>query len=213
MDKELSIIDFSNVKKKRPHNYVKKVEKAVDNADLNDFILTKKKPKEDNKENESLQANLDVKNDGSEYNYDFLLERIYGLIKKHNPNMISSSKVSIPLPVIHRVGTNRTAWLNFSDICSCLNRPNDHLYLFIISELGVQGNLGGEGQFLLKGRVASKQIESLIKKYVHEYVQCTNCKSSNTSLKRDNSARLQMLSCTACGSEKSVQPIKTGVSR
>jgi translation initiation factor 2 subunit 2 len=127
--------------------------------------------------------------------------------------MISSSKVSIPLPVINRVGTSRTAWHNFADICACLNRPTDHLYLFILAELGIEGNLGGEGQFLLKGRVASKIVESLLKKYVHEYVQCTNCKSSNTALKRDNSARLQMLSCLACGSEKSVQPIKAGVSK
>jgi translation initiation factor 2 subunit 2 len=127
--------------------------------------------------------------------------------------MISSSKVSIPLPVINRVGSNRTAWQNFSDVCSCLNRPTDHLYLFILAELGIEGNLGGEGQFLLKGRVLSKQVESLLKKYVHEYVQCSNCKSSNTLLKRDNSARLQMLSCAACGSEKSVQPIKAGVGK
>lgn len=213
MDKELPLIDFTKVKKKRPFKESKVI--IENNADLSEFVFKKsKKNKEENKENDSQIANSEneIKND-EEYSYDLLLDRIYNLIKKYNPSMISSSKVSIPIPVIHKVGTSRAAWLNFSDICSSLARPTDHLYQFIIAELGVEGNLGGEGQFLLKGRIGSKHIESLLKKYVHEYVQCTNCKSSSTTLKRDNSARLQMLSCQACGSEKAVQPIKAGVSK
>jgi translation initiation factor 2 subunit 2 len=214
MEKELPIIDFTKVKKKRTTNS-RQPQTIVEDVDFSDIIITgkAKQQKEDSKEPEQKISQEEILRNDQEYSYDFLLERIQSLIKKNNPNMISSSKVSIPVPVIHKVGPSRSAWLNFSDVCNSLARPTDHLYQFILAELGVEGNLGGESQFLLKGRYNTKHIESLLKKYVHDYVQCANCKSSNTTLKRDNSARLQMLSCLACGSEKTVQPIKASVNK
>jgi translation initiation factor 2 subunit 2 len=213
MEKELALIDFTKVKKKRTTNNVRPI-MQVEDIDLSDIIIggKSKKPKEDVKEPEKNLGEDMLRND-QEYSYENLLERIYTLIKEKNPHMISSGKVSIPVPVIHKVGPSRSAWLNFSDVCNSLARPTDHLYQFILAELGVEGNLGGESQFLLKGRYNTKHIESLLKKYVHDYVQCPNCKSSNTALKRDNSARLQMLSCLGCGSEKTVQPIKASVGK
>jgi translation initiation factor 2 subunit 2 len=213
MEKEIPLIDFTKVKKKRTGTS-KPQQSTIEEVDISDIIITgkAKQVKEDSKEPEQ-NFNEEQMTGDQEYSYSVLLERIQSLIKKNNPYIISSSKVSIPEPVVHKVGPSRSAWLNFSDVCNTLARPTDHLYLYVLAELGVEGNLGGESQFLLKGRYNTKHIQSLLKNYVKDYVQCANCKSSNTVLKRDNSARLQMISCVSCGSERTVQPIKASVNK
>jgi translation initiation factor 2 subunit 2 len=208
MEKELALIDFTVVKKKRTKTSQRDL---IEDIEISEIILTgKKKQKEDTKEPEQIDEGVVAI---GEYTYTVLLDRIQSLIKKNNPYIISSGKVSIPEPVVHKVGPSRSAWLNFSDVCDTLARPTDHLYQYVLAELGVEGNLGGESQFLLKGRYNTKHIQSLLKNYVKDYVQCVNCRSSNTALKRDNSARLQMISCISCGSERTVQPIKASVGK
>jgi len=204
---EVPLIDFSKIKKKaRLVLQLKKTTEEID--DLSDFIITKNSSKkEDNKENEEINVNTEDSK-SSEYNYQFLLDRIYGLIKTLNPDFIEKTKVNIPVPIVNRVGTSRSVWVNFSDVCNSLNRPTDHLFQFILAELGCEGSLGGENQFLLKNRYNNKHIESLLKKYVHDYVQCTNCKSTKTTLKKDNSTRMQVLVCSICKSEKTVSAIR-----
>lgn len=211
---ELPLIDFTKVKKKRPQKN-KVLEKFTEENDLSEFIVKKgpkKETQDEDKENINT-ANTDLNEE--EYTYDNLYDRITFLIKKFNPVMADTTraKLSIPIPIINRVGTSRSAWINFSEVCNSLNRPTDHLYQFVLSGLGVEGSLGGECQFLLKGRFNNKHIESLLKKYVHDYVQCPVCKSSATVLKKDNSARLQVLYCTACQSERTVSAIKAGLQK
>lgn len=204
---EVPLVDFSKVKKKR-RVVLQKKEVAEENDDLSDFMITKvTNKKEGNNDNEEISINSEECK-SAEYTYQFLLDRIYGLIKTHNPDFIEKTKVNIPVPIVNRVGTSRSVWINFSDVCNSLNRPTDHLFQFIIVELGCEGSLGGENQFLLKNRYNNKHIESLLKKYVHDYVQCTNCKSTKTSLKKDNSTRMQVLVCSICKSEKTVSAIR-----
>lgn len=204
---EFPLVDFSKIKKKRREVKHKKVE-AEENDDLSDFMITKLQNKID-ANNEKDQINIkNEESKDSEYSYQFLLDRIYGLIKTHNPDFIEKTKVNIPVPIVNRVGRSRSVWVNFADVCNSLNRPTDHLFQFIIVELGCEGSLGGENQFLLKNRYNNKHIESLLKKYVHDYVQCTNCKSTKTTLKKDNSTRMQVLACLTCKSEKTVSAIR-----
>jgi len=203
---ELPLVDFSKVKKKR--RIVQQPKKVEENDDLSDFIITKNSTKKEiNNENEENKIDTE-ESKSSEYTYQFLLDRIYGLIKTLNPDFIEKTKVNIPVPIVNRVGTSRSVWVNFADVCNSLNRPTDHLFQFILSELGCEGSLGGENQFLLKNRYNNKHIESLLKKYVHDYVQCTNCKSTKTTMKKDNSTRMQVLVCSICKSEKTVSAIR-----
>lgn len=204
---ELPLIDFSKVKKKRRIILqVKKIQEE-ENDDLSDFIITKNSANktESSTEHDSTN-NEDSKS--SEYSYQFLLDRIYGLIKTLNPDCVEKTKVNIPVPIVNRVGTSRSVWVNFSDVCNSLNRPIDHLFQFILVELGCEGSIGGENQFLLKNKYNNKHIESLLKKYVHDYVQCTNCKSTKTTLKKDNSTRMQVMVCSICKSEKTVSALR-----
>lgn len=211
---EIPLVDFSKLKKKR-RIQLKKAEE--DNDDLSDFMITTntETPKDSgenttNTNSDTINLNQDegscAKN--SEYSYQFLLERVYGLIKRLNPDVVEKTRVNIAVPIVNRVGRSRSVWVNFADICNSLNRPMDHLFQFILTELGCEGSIGGENQFLLKNKYNNKHIESLLKKYVLDYVQCTNCKSTKTVLKKDNSTRMQVLACTICKSEKTVTAIR-----
>jgi len=215
---DLNLVDFTKVKKKRTIKQQQNIiQKFSETSELDDFVLIKapKTVSADNQANsENTNPNLPQTNDiKQDYSYEFLLERITNLIKKHNPSMTDSVRgpIKIPPPIIAKAGTTRSAWTNFTEVCTALNRPTEHLFQFILSELGVEGSLGGESQFILKGRYTNKHVESVLKKYVHDYIQCLNCKGSATVLKKDNSARLQVLACSACGSERTVAPIKSGV--
>jgi translation initiation factor 2 subunit 2 len=81
---------------------------------------------------------------------------------------------------------------------------------FVSAELGSEASLDGSMRLILKGRYVPKQAESLLKKYIMEYVTCHMCRNPDTSLTRDAVTRLYFLQCEACGSRRSVAPIKSG---
>ena len=217
---ELALINFTEVKKKRPSQQKNIMNKFAESSELDDYVVKKTSKKDTGLESNDQEghalnpnANMSPMDGFQEYNYDFLLNRITNLIKKFNPKITVTERgpIKIPPPQIVKAGTTRSAWTNFADICTVLNRPTEHLFQFFLSELGVEGSLGGESQFILKGRYNNKHIESVLVKYIHDYVQCMNCKSSNTQVKKDLSARLQVLACNNCGAERTVAPIKAGV--
>lgn len=76
--------------------------------------------------------------------------------------------------------------------------------------MNTTGNLDGEGNLVLKGRWRPKQFESLLKKYIREYIECQNCHSPETTLTKDNATRLFFLTCKVCNSTRSVAQIKAG---
>jgi len=100
-----------------------------------------------------------------------------------------------------------------------MNRPTDHVVQFVLAEFGTEGSLAGasttrsegaDGQLILKGRYLPKHCESLLRKYIKEFVTCAMCKSANTTLSRDSSTRLHMVTCDNCGASRTASSIKTG---
>jgi translation initiation factor 2 subunit 2 len=126
---------------------------------------------------------------GDEYSYEQLLHRAFELIGK-KPD---KSRVRVPLPEAFLVGTSRTLWANFPAIVKALNRSPQHLLTYVIVELGTTANLDGNGRVVIRGRFMPKQLESLLKKYIGEYVVCKTCGGRDTVLKREN--RLHFLVC------------------
>ena len=209
----LPLIDFTKVKKKRrvkPEQKDEKEENQIknDEEDLGDVIITKKKKgkKQKKDENENI-IEENEKNGDEKFSYDFLLKRIYGLMKDHNTNS-SSSGLKIPTIQISNVGKDRSCWMNLEKIANTLNRNIDDLFKYVLSELGIEGTKGGENQANFKSRVTQSNLQKVLTKYINDYVRCPNCKSFETVIKRDQSARLQLLSCLNCKSEKTVQVIK-----
>lgn len=42
-------------------------------------------------------------------------------------------------PQLMRVGTKKTLWVNFQEICSMMKRPAEHVFQFFMAELGTEG--------------------------------------------------------------------------
>jgi len=145
-----------------------------------------------------------------DYSYTEMLERVSTLLREKNPNLTVRRKYVMPPPQLARVGTRKTMWANFHPILTLLHRSPEHLMSFVLAELGTEGAIDGNQRLLMKGRYMPKQIESLLKKYIVEYVTCHMCRNPETSLTRDSVTRLYFIQCESCGSRRSVAPIKSG---
>lgn len=93
---------------------------------------------------------------------------------------------------------------------NAIDRKHDHVMSFMAAELGTEATLGPENNMILQGKVMSKHVERLYKKYLELYVRCSNCKQYQTKLEKDPSTRLYMLECKNCGASRSVAAIKAG---
>jgi len=148
-------------------------------------------------------------NSDRDYTYEELAGRIYNLLQSNNPDFASKTKRYVMKPpVLNRIGTKKTAWSNFLEICTILHRKPDHFLNYVLTELGTNGSVDGSYALIIKGRFMPKQIETVIRHYITEYVACRTCRSPETILKKEN--RLYFLCCQTCGSTRSVAAIKKG---
>lgn len=147
---------------------------------------------------------------GTLYSYGFMLKRLYQIIEDKNPSLGTTKKYVMKPPQVVRVGSKKVAWVNFTEICNMMNRMPDHVIQFVLTEFGTEGSIAGDGQLILRGRYMPKHAESLLRKYIKEFVTCEMCKSPNTTLLRDSSTRLFMVSCKNCGASRTAASIKSG---
>lgn len=52
-----------------------------------------------------------------DYNYTEMLERVFSLLHEKNPNLSVRKRHVMPPPQLVRVGTRKTMWANFAQIC------------------------------------------------------------------------------------------------
>ncbi|KWU43249.1 translation initiation factor IF2/IF5, partial [Rhodotorula sp. JG-1b] len=146
-----------------------------------------------------------------DYTYTELLGRFYSLLYQSHPSLSGGSnkkKYTIPPPQLFREGSKRSVFANIADICKRMHRQPEHVIQFLFAELGTNGSVDGSAQLVIKGRFQQKQIENVLRRYIIEYVTCKTCKSPDTTLTKDN--RLFFMTCSSCGSTRSVAGIKTG---
>ncbi|XP_018007476.1 eukaryotic translation initiation factor 2 subunit 2 isoform X2 [Hyalella azteca] len=198
----------------------------VDNTNLEmdlefDYSSKKKKTKskkkvdiekliaDDDKDGQTEDREMDDAWGDSErdYSYDELVQRAFDQLRLKNPEMAAGEKIMKP-PHVLRIGSKKSAFVNFSHICRLLHRVPQHVLQFLLAELGTSGSIDGNCQLIIKGRFQQKQIENVLRRYIKEYVTCHTCRSSDTILQKD--ARLYFLQCEQCNSRCSVAPIKSG---
>lgn len=145
-----------------------------------------------------------------DYTYDELLCRVFDIIREKNPDMVAGEKKKFVMrpPQVLKVGTRKSSFANFSDICRLLHRQPKHVLAFLLAELGTSGSVDGNNQLIIRGRYNQKQIENVLRRYIKEYVTCHTCRSPETLLQKDT--RLFFLQCETCGSRCSVASIKSG---
>jgi len=205
---------------------VKKVEKDEDFSSDMDFSKMKKKKKKGGKNIEKILLDEAVDEEQDEenvdenvpvwltsdrdYTYDELLNRVFDIMKEKNPDIVAGSKRKFVMrpPQVLRVGTKKTSFANFAEICKMLHRQPKHLLQFALAELGTSGSVDGNNQLIMKGRFQQKHIENVLRRYIKEYVTCHTCRSPDTILQKDT--RLFFLNCETCGSRCSVASIKSG---
>lgn len=145
----------------------------------------------------------------ADHTYEELLSRIARIIRENNPDLAGDSKkFTMALPQVQREGSKKTNFSNILDVCTKINRPQEHFIQFLLSELGTTGSLDAEMALVIRGRFQQKHIEAVLKRYVQEYVQCKTCKSHLTSVTKEN--RLYFQKCDKCGASRTVSAIKSG---
>merc|ERR1719265_2814550 len=148
---------------------------------------------------------------GSErdYTYSEMVGRLFQILRVNNPELQGvPRKFVMKPPQVVRDGKQKSVFVNFQEICKILKRDPDHVLTFLLSELGTTGSVDGAKRLIIRGRLQAKHIESMLRKYIGEYVTCQLCRSPDTRLVKEN--RLYFLKCESCGANRSVATVKTG---
>jgi|EP00505_MAST-04D_sp_SCG-Rhode-Island_P002740 translation initiation factor 2 subunit 2 len=197
----------------------------IDDVDIDSMFkdLSKKKKKKSKKEKKKKKKGSDDDandnsdddsaangSDSSGYAYSTMLGRIYSSLQAKNPELLAKKRYKLKPPQIMRIGTRKCMWVNFPEICETIKRKPDHVYLFFLTELGTTGSTDGNGRLIFKGTFVPKKIESLLIKYIGEYVTCSGCKTPDTKLEKEQASRLFFVTCNACGARRAVSTISKG---
>lgn len=198
MEEDLDLdMDFTKAKKKKKKK------------NLDELVAEEEAEKVEDKDS-AEDSTLTWSGSDRDYTYDELLTRVFDILREKNPDMAAGKKQKFVMrpPQVVRIGTKKTSFANFADFCKTLHRMPKHLLDFLLAELGTSGSVDGNNQLIIKGRFQQKQIESVLRRYIKEYVTCHTCRSPDTILRKDT--RLFFLQCETCGSRCSVASIKSG---
>jgi translation initiation factor 2 subunit 2 len=198
--------DFEFKKKKK-----KKSKSAASDFDAQLKEAGVKEEKQSQQSQTKTEEYLSVNERGEkDFTYEELLSKFFTILRDNNPELASDrtgQKYKIPPPSVIRDG-KKSIFANIKEISDRMHRPTEHVIQFLFAELGTSGSVDGSARLVIKGRYMPKQLETVLRKYITEYVLCKTCKSINTKLSKEN--RIYFLECNSCGSRRSVASIKTG---
>jgi len=212
-----AMLDLSKKKKKKKKK--DKVDKSASKPSKRDSTNDGENPAADTSEQKRLLADQEEKFDAevkdeydrkAHYTYEEMLDRVIDILHSNNPDLIEKKRRNMKPPQLLRVGTKKTLWVNFQEICTMMQRSPEHVFQFFMAELGTEGSIDGNQRLVIRGKYVPRYIESLLRKYIVEYVTCQMCRSPNTELVKDSSTRLQFCNCKDCGSSRSVAAIRSG---
>jgi len=141
---------------------------------------------------------LSSKNMDKKYEYEMLLHRALESLPK---NVVVKERFEMPKGIIFHEG-NTTILRNLADIADKVNRDVNHIFSYLLKELGTAGDIDGE-RGIFQGKILPKKVQEKIEKYVNKYVLCHECGRPDTKLVRIN--RTLMVKCEACGA---IRPVK-----
>ena len=101
------------------------------------FDLSKmKKKKKKKKAVEEETAKTDSKY--ANYTYDELLDRVAKIIQEKNPELGEKRRHTMKPPQLMRIGTKKTLWVNYAEICKAMNR-SQAVFQYIMPSLAPMG--------------------------------------------------------------------------
>lgn len=131
--------------------------------------------------------------------YEKLLEKAQ---KELPEQAVGSERFNIEKIKGHLEG-NKTVLVNLKKIAKDLCRDENHLLKYLLRELAAPGKIVRD-RVILGTKVPASAINKKIKKYVSEFVQCSECSKPDTGLIEEKG--IAYLKCMACGAKK---PVKT----
>lgn len=136
------------------------------------------------------------------YDREFLIDRAYSGLNKitgdsHNEQLLTP-KVGI---------CNGSTYIqNFRNICDKLNRKEADVKSFIDDETQAKSSVSEKGELFIsvvnKKMNLEEWVDRIIKKYVDQYVKCSQCKSISTVIEKEN--RITYMTCNKCLSKKAL---------
>ena len=169
--------------------------------ELADFDMTKKKRSKKPKKTAAVESTPATEED---YKYADLLKGFY----LKTPSKTFERK-KLPAVNLLRIGSKRTRIVNFHELCSSINRTEQHVNTFFAIELGTMTSIGAPNNHLtIRGILSNRQIEDLMLSYMKQYVRCDQCKDWNTKFTRENDVTL--LSCSDCKAYRTLPVMKRG---
>ena len=130
--------------------------------------------------------------------YQSLLDKAREGIPK---DISERSRWTMPQPDIMIEGS-QTILRNFSEIVDAMDRDANHLFQYLLNELGTSGSRE-QVRIMLKGKVPPKRIKEKIVSYVKTFILCGECKAPDTRFVRED--RTTLLKCQACGATRPVR--------
>lgn len=124
-------------------------------------------------------------------------------IPTFNDRKVLQDRLKVPVPNVVRV--NRSSlWTNMQPTAQQLNRTTDHLVQFVTIELSCKTSVTGEEHLNMGGKFNSKNLQTVLTKYIKDYVQCPQCLGGATRMEKDAVLRTWFVICD-CGGRRSVK--------
>lgn len=135
------------------------------------------------------------------------MDEYEALLKKAEeelPEQVQGKERFVVEKVLGHLEGNKTVLVNLKKIAKDLRRDENHLLKYLLRELATPGKYVKE-RAIFGTKVAASAINKKIKKYVSEFVFCSECNRPDTSLIEEKG--LTYLKCSACGAKKPVKNI------
>ena len=188
--------------------------KAIEEEQLFDFVGTKKPTRADTKSKKRATEKVSkaaVNEYKDPYVYQTMLERLVKTLEKNNPYANESKKMNLKPVQLEHLSSKKYKWANFSEFATVLRRPPEHLSAFVSSELGIEVVIAEEKLRMEGRRLDKEELQSILKKYILEYVKCPLCNNANTTMTKDPNIRSMIMYCESCRSRRTVAPIRGGL--
>ncbi|KAF7701496.1 Eukaryotic translation initiation factor 2 subunit beta [Cucumispora dikerogammari] len=167
---------------------VDRVRKLHQTATLNTSVMTK-----------TEVSTIDKNTTPKELRYETLLDNAMDALHKSSTEM--GFKLKIPLDV-KREPNHKTS-INLINLSRVIDRSSEHIRLFILRELHTTGSVNKEGRLIVKGSFNKNKIQTVVSRFLDEFVKCLSCNKYDTSIVKEE--RLWFVVCNKCASKKSVE--------
>jgi translation initiation factor 2 subunit 2 len=115
----------------------------------------------------------------------------------------TDKKIIVLPPIQSEITPTKQHWNNVNSFLETISRDYDHFFSFLKTEIPGKeiswfSGSKADGLIIHGKRQNKKDISNIALKYVKNYVICSSCKSSNTTLTKENSnEKFECLDCKA----------------